>query len=100
MSDAGGKPAGANALKLRLSVPASGGLRAVAAEFATRVAAHLGSDSTAEAAGAACEHLAERVAPQGSGGDITFEFTEGDGELLIHARCNGRSSEARHRLPE
>ena len=94
------KRPGAQAFTLRLSVPASGGLRSVAQEFATRVAAHLGSDSTAEAAGAACEDLAERVAPQGSDGDITFEFTEGDGELLIRARCKGRSSETRHPLPE
>jgi hypothetical protein len=100
MSESAGKPAGGKALELRLSVPASGRLRAMAAEFATRVAAHLGSDSTADAAGAACEHLAERVAPDGSEGDITFEFTEGDGELLIRARCNGRSSETRHPLPE
>lgn len=100
MSESGAKRTGDTALTLRLSVPASGGLRSVAAEFATRVAAHLGSDSTAQAAGTACEHLAQRVAPEGSDGDITFEFTEGDGELLIRARCKGRSSEARHPLPE
>lgn len=100
MSESGANRAGRNAFTLRLSVPASGGLRSVAAEFATRVAAHLGSDSSAKAAGVACQHLAERVAPEGSDGDITFEFSEGDGELLIRARCKGRSSEARHPLPE
>ena len=39
--------------------------------------------------------ISEGVAPAGVDGDITFEFTEADGDLLISARCNGRSSEAR-----
>jgi hypothetical protein len=88
------------ALMLRLSVPAQGGLRSVAAEFATRVAAYLGSDGPhAASAGAALEGLAARVAPDGADGDITFEFTSERGELLIRARCNGRASEARSPLP-
>ena len=91
---------GAKALLLRLSVPAQGGLRAVATEFATRLAAHLGGFDGAEAAGIALDSVAEQVAPVGSDGDITFEFSEDDGELLIRARCNGRSSEARHPLPD
>lgn len=87
------------ALKLRLSVPAQGGLRGVASELATRIAAHLGSAlPDAESAGVTLERLAERVAPEGTTGDITFEFCELDHQLVIHARCDGRSSEARHAL--
>ena len=85
---------------LRLSVPAQGGLRAVATEVAMRLAAYLGStEPDAESAGVTLEGLAERVAPLGSEGDILFEFSEVDRELLIRARCNGRSSEARYPLP-
>ncbi len=92
--------ADAGVLMLRLSVPAQGGLRAVATEVATRIAAYLGSAlPDAEYAGAVLEELARRVAPGGSEGDITFEFREVDRELLIKARCDGRSSEARHPLP-
>jgi hypothetical protein len=86
---------------LRLSVPADGGLRGVAREMATRVAVYLGSrEEDAELAGNAVEGLAERVAPQGAGGEITIEFSEVDRELLIRVRCDGRSSEARCPLPE
>ena len=91
---------GTKVLLLRLSVPAQGSLRAVATEFATRLAAHLGSFDGAEAAGLALDTVAERVAPVGSDGNIVFEFTEDEGELLIRARCDGRSSEARHPLPD
>ena len=91
---------GAKVLLLRLSVPAQGGLRAVATEFATRLAAHLGGFDGAEAAGLALDSVAQRVAPEGSDANITFEFTENEGELLIRARCDGRSSEARHPLPD
>ena len=56
------KSDGAKTLLLRLSVPAQGGLRAVATEFATRLAAHLGSFDGAEAAGIALDAAAERVA--------------------------------------
>ena len=31
--------------------------------------------------------------------DVTFEFRQADRELLIEARCAGRTSEGRHRLP-
>jgi hypothetical protein len=86
-------------LVLRLSVPAEGGLRLLATEVATRVAAYCGNGASAEAAGATLESLAERVAPKGADGEITFEFTRIEGGLLIRARCNGRSSEARHPLP-
>jgi anti-sigma regulatory factor (Ser/Thr protein kinase) len=86
---------------LRLSVPADGGLRGVAREMATRVAVYLGSrQEDAESAGNAVEGLAERVAPQGAGGEIMIEFSEVDRELLIRVRCDGRSFEARCPLPE
>lgn len=100
MSEPVGKPAECQSLVLRLSVPAHGGLRAIATDVAARVAEYLGSNQPdAESAGATLEGLAARVAPAGGEGDITFEFCEVDRELLIRARCNSRSSEARCRLP-
>jgi hypothetical protein len=98
MSETGTAP-GAS-LVLRLSVPAQGGLRAVATEVATRIAAYLGSSPPdAESAGVTLEGLAARVAPYGADGDIVFEFRELDGELIIRARCADRSLEARYPLP-
>jgi anti-sigma regulatory factor (Ser/Thr protein kinase) len=100
MSERAGNAAETHALLLRLSVPAQGGLRAVAAELATNVAAHLGSDlPDAKSVGARLEELANHVAPAGTQGEITFEFTELGRALLIRARCDGRSSEARCPLP-
>lgn len=100
MSERAGNAAETRALLLRLSVPAQGGLRALASEVATKVAAHLGSElPDAESVGAMLDELAERVAPAGTQGEITFEFTEVDRALLIRARCDGRSSEARCALP-
>ena len=100
MSNRPGNASGTPALMLRLSVPAQGGLRDVATELARRIAAHLGGDPPdAESVGATLEELAERVAPAGTQGEITFEFSETNGELLIRARCDGRSSEARRALP-
>ena len=85
---------------LRLSVPAQGGLRVLATEVATRIARYLGSNPPeAESAGVTLEGLAARVAPDGAVDDIQFEFRELDGELIIHARCAGRSLEARYPLP-
>jgi hypothetical protein len=95
-----GRSADGRSLVLRLSVPAQGGLRAVASELATRVAEYLGSDRPdAESAAVTLEGLAARVAPSGADGDIAFEFREEDGELLILARCDGRTHEARYPLP-
>jgi hypothetical protein len=100
MSERPGNAPEARALILRLSVPAQGGLRTVASDVATKVAAFLGSElPDAESVGATLEALAERVAPAGTQGDITFEFSEVDRQLLIRARCAGRSSEARCALP-
>ena len=98
MPGSAAKAQNAPALVMRLSVPAEGGLRAVAAELASRIAEHLGiRTADAESAGASVDGLADRVARGGS--DITFEFREIGRELVIEARCNGQSSEVRHRLP-
>jgi hypothetical protein len=39
------------------------------------------------------------VAPHEGQADITFEFRQIDGELLIEARCGNRSSEVRWPMP-
>jgi hypothetical protein len=87
-------------LVLRLSVPAQGPLRAVAADIAGKVAESLG-DKALEAGpvGAALERVASVVAPDGIDAQITFEFRQIEGELLIEARCGSRSSEVRCPLP-
>jgi hypothetical protein len=95
---------------LRLSVPAASAFRGVAVDLATKVAEYLGRHGQDEQpsapsansgqAAAAIDALVAEVAPRGeSGADITFEFHEIDGELRIEARCDGRSSQARHPLP-
>jgi hypothetical protein len=82
------------ALEMRLSVPSEGDLTAIAGELAAKVAEFLGGES--KSISAALEALSARVAA--SGEDITFEFRQGDRELIIEARCNGRTSEVRHPL--
>jgi hypothetical protein len=84
---------------MRLSVPAEGGLRAVATEVARKIAEYLGTNPPdVESVGSTLERLATRVCTAGSE-DITFEFREINRELVIQARCSGRSSEARYPLP-
>ncbi len=88
------------ALVLRLSVPAQGPLRAIAADIARKVAESLGDKAVeAGSVGAAVEQVASRVAPDGSDAEITFEFRQIEGELLVEARCGSRSSEVRCPLP-
>lgn len=99
MSDSGERSAEGRPLVLRLSVPAQGGLRAVATHVANRIAEYLGGNVDRKSAGVTLEELAARVAPDGVEGEITFEFCEVDRELLIRACCDDRSSEARFRLP-
>ena len=94
MTASAAKAAHAPALEMRLSVPADGVLRDVAGEVAAKIAEFLGGESDAVAA--ALEGLSARVAAPG--GDITFEFRHIDRELVILARCNGRSSEVRYPL--
>jgi hypothetical protein len=102
MSQPPGAPPGT--LVLRLSVPAEGTLRPVAWDIAAKLAEYLG-DSTRDAVdvAGALEAVAARVAPPGGPGtsdlDLTFEFRQLDGELLIVARCGSRASEVRCPLP-
>jgi len=99
MSDSGGKPVEGRSLVLRLSVPAQGGLRGIATDVANRIAEYLGGNGVdSKSAGVTLEELAARVAPGGAEGEITFEFHGTNGELLIRAYCDDRSSEARYRL--
>ena len=96
MPESPGRPA----LLMRMSVPAEGRLRNVAGEVATKIAEFLGTRKSEIAAIAdAIEGLAGNVAPPGASTDIVFEFHAVNGELVVHARCAGRSSETRHRLP-
>lgn len=80
---------------MRLSVPSEGDLGSVAGELAAKLAEFLGGE--AGTIGATLAAMTSRVAE--SGEDITFEFRHVNRELVIQARCNGRSSEVRHPLP-
>jgi hypothetical protein len=86
---------------LRLTVPAGGIFPEVAAALAVKVAEHLGhGEADARSTGAAVQSLVSRVAPPApSDSAVTLEFHQTTGELRIEARCDGRSSEARHPLP-
>jgi hypothetical protein len=95
MVSAAVKPSNAPALEVRLSVPSEGALGEVAAEVAAKVAEFLGGEPAS--IGATLERLSSSVAI--SGENITFEFRHVNRELVIEARCNGRSSEVRHPLP-
>jgi hypothetical protein len=87
-------------LVLRLSVPAGGDLRTVAADIATRVAEYLGNRAPDRASvAAALDGVAAQVAPASSDAEMTFEFREVHGTLLIEAHCGSRSSEVRCPLP-
>jgi hypothetical protein len=95
MAGSAAKAPDAPALVMRLSVPVDGGLRVVAGELAAKVAEYLGADRGS--IGATLDGLMSRVGT--SGEDITFEFRHVGRELVILARCNRRSSEARYPLP-
>jgi hypothetical protein len=85
---------------LRLSVPFGGALRIVASDIAARVAGYLRERAPdAGVVAAALEHVAAGVAPASADAEITFEFRDVNGELLIEARCGSRSSEVRCPLP-
>jgi hypothetical protein len=94
MPGSAAKASHAPALEMRLSVPSDSGLSAIAAELAAKVAEFLGGD--AGSIRSTLERLASEVAA--SGEDIDFEFRHIGAELVIHARCDGRSSEVRHPL--
>jgi hypothetical protein len=94
MTDPAAKASDTPALEMRLSVPSEGDLSAIAAELAVKVTEFLGGQSASISA--TLDALSSRVAA--SGEEITFEFREVDRELVIEARCNGRTSEVRHPL--
>ena len=102
MPEQTGKGAGSRALDLRLSVPAEGDLRGIAGELAAKIAEQFGAETpdaqqfAARVAGLASE-LANGGGPAGQ--EITFEFRQADGELVVQARCNGKASEVRQPLP-
>ena len=99
MSASPGKAPDARAMLMRLSIPAGGGLLTVAAQVARKIGEYLGTDvPDAESVGVTLDGLATRVCTTDSA-DITFEFREVDGALVILASCNGRSSEVRYPLP-
>jgi hypothetical protein len=85
---------------LRLSVPFGGALRTVASDLAARVVEYLkGRAPDARVVAAALDNVAASVAPASADAEITFEFRDVNGELLIEARCGSRSSEVRCPLP-
>jgi hypothetical protein len=87
-------------LVLRLSLPASGGFQAFAADLAAKVGEYLGQrPPVAKATAAAIESLVAKLESRDDKAEITFEFHQLNGELRIEARCEGRSSEARYPLP-
>lgn len=101
MSEPVGAP-GASALVMRVSIPPGGDFRGVVRELAMKIAEYLGSSHVdAAAAATSLEAVASAVMPAGSAeDDVVFEFRQGERELLIQARCDGRTSEARHPLPD
>jgi hypothetical protein len=88
-------------LLLRLSLPVARDFAGVASEAAAKIAELLGhSADDARSAGETIASLVAEVAPAGGApADIVFEFHQSHGELRIDARCEGRSSRARHPLP-
>jgi hypothetical protein len=89
-----------DSLVLRLAVPAGGELRTVASDVAARVVEYLRERAPGGAAvAAALESVASDVAPASPDAEITFEFRDVNGELLIEAHCGSRSSEVRCPLP-
>lgn len=102
MPAAGDKDSEGSTLVLGLTVPATGPLREIAGEIATRVAEHLGAEGPdAQSVGARLEAIVADLgaAPAQQGKDITFEFRRAGAELVIHVHCAGRASEVRHPLP-
>lgn len=69
-------------------------------DVAAKVAEFVGqADSDLAALAAAIDSVAARVAPSDPSAEITFEFRQSEGGLLIEARCGTRSSEVRCPLP-
>ena len=88
-----------NGLVLRLSLPASGELRAITTDLAAKMADQLGACAHGEGSvAAAIEDLVARIQPAAEA-QLALEFHKVDRELKIEARCDGRASEARIPLP-
>ena len=88
-----------NGLVLRLTLPATGELRAIATALAVKMAEQLGIAPQGDGGLApALDQLVRDVAPD-TDGDVAFEFHKLDRELKIEARAAGRASEARLPLP-
>jgi hypothetical protein len=102
MPDQTGNGAESRALDLRLWVPAEGDLREIAGELAAKIAEQLGAGSPdAQQLAVRVSGLASQLANGGghAGQEITFEFRQTKGELIVQARCNGQASEVRQPLP-
>jgi hypothetical protein len=101
MPEQTGNGATPRAFDLRLWVPAEGDLREIAGELAAKIAEQLGAGSPdAQQLGARVAVLASQLANGGGHGqEITFEFRQVAGELVVQARCNGQASEVRQPLP-
>jgi hypothetical protein len=85
---------------LRLSVPFGGALRIVASDIAAGVVEYLKERAPdAAVVAAAIDNVAASVAPASADAEITFDFRDVNGELLIEAHCGTRSSEVRCPLP-
>ena len=85
---------------LRLSVPFGGALRIVASDIAASVVDYLKERAPdAAVVAAAIDTAAAKVAPGSPDAEITFDFREKNGQLLIEAHCGPRSSEVRCPLP-
>ena len=103
MPEQTGTGATPRALDLRLWVPAEGDLRDIAGELAAKIAEQLGAGSPdAQQLGERVAVLASQLANGGGHGgqEITFEFRQVAGELVVKARCNGEASEVRQPLPQ
>jgi hypothetical protein len=87
--------AGSAVIELALSVPAAGGLRVIATDLISRIAEYLGA--AAAGAGDALERAVADVAPEADA-NVDLEFRNVDRDLVIHARCGGRTAEVRYRL--
>jgi len=79
-----------------MSVPARGDLRGIVPDAAAKVAELIGRRADAAALAGAIDAVAAHVAPEAHAGqEITFDFRQAGGDLLIEAHCDGRSSEVR-----
>ncbi|MCA1562328.1 MAG: hypothetical protein LC753_19895 [Acidobacteria bacterium] len=96
MPHSSGQPPG-RTFMLRLSVPAEDSLRAIAAEIALKVAEYVGTRADPQSLTATLEELATSV--RSGGKDVIYEFRQLEGELLIEARCEGRTAQARRQIP-